>query len=136
MELNKFKIFTILFLCMFVFMVGVIYTNTREMVENNTRNNQEARNMERSHQENIDQRNMEQNSSNIEVINDKIEDLTRRIDTLATENVRESESSGSDNIKCRIRGIMTDNGLEPLSDASALNEARINGKELVLTCLF
>ena len=136
MELNKFKIFTIVFLCMFVFMVGVIYTNTKEMVERGTQSNQEDRNIERARRENIDQRNMEQNSSDIQVINDKIEDLTRRIDTLATENVRENESSGSDSVKCKIRGVMTDNGLESLSDASALNEAKINGKELVLTCSF
>lgn len=136
MELNKFKIFTIVFLCMFVFVVGVIYTNTKEMVENSTKNNQAERNIETYRKENIEHQNMERNSSEIVVINDKIEDLTRRIDTLATQNVAEKESEGSENVKCKIRGIMTENGLESLSNASALNEAKINGKELVLTCSF
>ena len=35
--LNKFKILTIVFLCMFVFVIAAIYTNTKEVTENKTK---------------------------------------------------------------------------------------------------
>ena len=41
--LNKFKILTIVFLCMFVFVIAAIYTNTKEVTENKTNANQKIK---------------------------------------------------------------------------------------------
>ena len=45
------------------------------------------------------------------------------------------QKSGN-NVNCEIRGVMGDNGLEELTIDAALQEARDNGRELVMGCHF
>ncbi len=126
-ELNKFKIITVVFLCLFLFTVGIIYSNTKEMVENNSNSKFENQKIEHKKDFSIEQKNVKNNSSNIQILNDRLNELTKRVDNIDNPN---SE------MNCKIRGVMGADGLEQLSEEASLSEAKINGKELVLTCSF
>ena len=61
--LNKFKILTIVFLCMFVFVIAAIYTNTKEVTENKTNANQKIK---------VEQNKNDMNEEENEISQDKI----------------------------------------------------------------
>ncbi|MBR1425392.1 hypothetical protein IJ579_07515 [bacterium] len=126
-ELSKFKVITVVFLCLFVFVIGVIYTNTKEMAESNTGekiNNAREKITNEFHSE---RENVKTNQANIEDLNSRLNDLRQQ--------VHELKSSGT-GMNCKIRGVMGSNGLEDISGEAAFEEARYNGKDLVLTCKF
>ena len=72
-ELNKFQIVTVIFLLMFVFVVGAIYTNTKDAVENKIRTENNVQNTD-------DYYKYKQNLSSVEI--DKIKNLSQRVDLL------------------------------------------------------
>lgn len=127
-ELSKFKVFTVVFLCLFLFTVGAIYTNTKEMVENTSNSRANNANIERTREINIEKRNARKNmNNNIRDLNEKLNELTRRVNAM---------DDNRDKMNCKIQGVMGPNGLEQLGEEASLTEARINGKELVMTCSF
>ena len=127
-ELNKFQIVTVIFLLMFVFVVGAIYTNTKDAVENKIRTENNVQNTD-------DYYKYKQNLSSVEI--DKIKNLSQRVDLLEQKITNtENENKGSTGIKCRIHGIMDGDDVISLSQENALKEAQYNRKELVILCDF
>ena len=129
-ELSKFQITTVIFLLMFVFVVGAIYSNTKEAADRKLNANNA---MQQRVQENY---NYEQSAINEN--NSQIQDLTNRIDELSQQiaslkNIRLQERS---NIKCQVFGIATSGGFIRLTPQEAITEARNNGSDLVMTCNF
>ena len=127
-ELSKFKVFTVVFLCLFLFTVGAIYTNTKEMVENTTNSKRTSTDISKTREINIEQRNARKNmNNNVRDLNEKLNELTKRVNAM---------DDNRNKMNCKIQGVMGVNGLEPLGEEASLNELRINGKELVMTCSF
>lgn len=126
--LNKFKMFTIIFICMFVFVVGAIYTNTKEVSENKTQANKQAQNDSAPKTPNVNQ-NMQGN----EQINDlywKVDELSRKVEEIS------NNSSEGTSLSCNVQGVLDGDKIEELTSDAALQEARDNGRELVLICSF
>lgn len=120
--LNKFKVLTIAFICMFVFVVAAIYSNTKDATIKKEK--QKAEQMANREGDNISVDNAQ-----LEELYIKVNELNKSVEEL---NIQKS----GNNVNCEIRGIMGDNGLEELTIDAALQEARDNGRELVMGCHF
>ena len=120
--LNKFKVLTIAFICMFVFVVAAIYSNTKDATMKKEK--QKAEQMANREGDNISV-----DTAQLEELYIKVNELNKSVEEL---NLQKS----GNNVNCEIRGIMGDNGLEELTIDAALQEARDNGRELVMGCHF
>lgn len=120
--LNKFKVLTIAFICMFVFVVAAIYSNTKDATMKK----------EKQKAEQIANR----EGDNISVDNAQLEELYIKVNELNKSVEELNLQKSGNNVNCEIRGIMGDNGLEELTIDAALQEARDNGRELVMGCHF
>lgn len=120
--LNKFKVLTIAFICMFVFVVAAIYSNTKDVT------------MKKEKQKAEQMANRE--GDNISVDNAQLEELYIKVNELNKSVEELNLQKSGNNVNCEIRGIMGDNGLEELTIDAALQEARDNGRELVMGCHF
>ena len=120
--LNKFKVLTIAFICMFVFVVAAIYSNTKDAT------------MKKEKQKAEQMANRE--GDNISVDNAQLEELYIKVNELNKSVEELNLQKSGNNVNCEIRGIMGDNVLEELTIDAALQEARDNGRELVMGCHF
>lgn len=120
--LNKFKVLTIAFICMFVFVVAAIYSNTKDAT------------MKKEKQKAEQMANRE--GDNISVDNAQLEELYIKVNELNKSVEELNLQKSGNNVNCEIRGVMGDNGLEELTINAALQEARDNGRELVMGCHF
>ncbi len=120
--LNKFKVLTIAFICMFVFVVAAIYSNTKDAT------------MKKEKQKAEQMANRE--GDNISVDNAQLEELYIKVNELNKSVEELNLQKSGNNVNCEIRGVMGDNGLEELTIDAALQEARDNGRELVMGCHF
>lgn len=120
--LNKFKVLTIAFICMFVFVVAAIYTNTKDATVKKEK--QKAEQMANSEGDNSSVDNAQ-----LEELYVKVNELNKRFEDIDLQKAGNS-------VNCQVRGVMGDNGLEELTIDAALQEARDNGKDLVMTCHF
>lgn len=128
-NLNKFKIFTIMFICMFVFVVAAIYTNTKEASENKMNANQQ----------NKQQKSDTISNNNTPVDNTQIEHLSMRVNELAdrvNQITGNPEDLDNNRLKCNVQGVLDGDHIEELSPETSIQEAKINGRELVLICTF
>lgn len=120
--LNKFKVLTIAFICMFVFVVAAIYTNTKDATVKKEK--QKAEQMANREGDNISVDNAQ-----LEELYVKVNELNKRFEDIDLQKAGNS-------VNCQVRGVMGDNGIEELTIDAALQEARDNGKDLVMTCHF
>ena len=120
--LNKFKVLTIAFICMFVFVVAAIYSNTKDAT------------MKKEKQKAEQTANRE--GDNISVDNAQLEELYIKVNELNKSVEELNLQKSGNNVNCEICGVMGDNGLEELTIDAALQEARDNGRELVMGCHF
>lgn len=123
--LNKFKVLTIAFICMFIFVVAAIYSNTKDATIKKEK--QKAEQLE--NRQNSDGENISVDNAQLEELYIKVNELNKRFEEL---NLQKAGNS----VNCQIRGVMGENGLEELTMDAALQEARENGKELVMGCHF
>ncbi len=131
-NLNKFKVLTIVLICMFVFVVAAIYSNTKDATTN--------RMLTKTEIENAQNKTTNQNetetttSGNIEDLTAQMEFLNKRIDELS-EKVN-NPSNSSIGLNCKLIGSMTENGIEQLSEEAIIQEAKDNNRDMVITCSF
>ncbi|MBR1461604.1 hypothetical protein IJ596_08265 [bacterium] len=127
-ELNKFKITTLCFILMFIFVIAAIYSNTKDIVKDkNGQSNsyQSSYNYpeQRSNRNNV-------NNSTINNLSNRISSLEERMSELPYDNPQQ------DKFNCTIQGFMSGDILVPVSESESLKEAKDNGKELVMLCRF
>lgn len=127
--LNKFKILTIVFLCMFVFVIAAIYTNTKEVTENKTNANQKIKVEQNKNDMNEEENEISQDNSSLQDLSIKVDVLTKRLDELQSGN-------SSNKLNCQVQGIMDGDRIEQLTQEAAMQEAKENNRELVLTCRY
>ena len=127
--LNKFKILTIVFLCMFVFVIAAIYTNTKEVTENKTNANQKIKVEQNKNDMNEEGNEISQDNSSLQDLSIKVDVLTKRLDELQNGN-------SSNKLNCQVHGIMDGDRIEQLTQEAAMQEAKENNRELVLTCRY
>lgn len=128
-SMNKFKVLTIIVICMFIFAIAAIYSNTKDASEGKLQAKQQAQNEQVQDEiktnENTDETNNSDTATQIDVLNRRIDELNDKI-------------GNSDNnvtpLDCKIYGSMTSSGIEPLSPDAAVQEAKVNNNDLVITC--
>lgn len=121
---NKFKMLTLIFLCLFVFAVAAIYTNTKEASEQKLKTEKQNKiNTERIKQDKAD-------SEDYSDLAAKIEDLSNKVD-----NYIISKNDGQ-KMNCSIIGISDGENIEKISDSSAISEAQDSGRKLIMECGF
>ncbi len=131
-SMNKFKVLTIIFICLFVFAVGAIYSNTKDVSA--------AKSQSQSKTE-ISENNI-QTESTVQVtdnqdLSSQVDLLNRRVDELSEKiNNNNENNANSTGLNCRIYGSLTANGVEQLTPEVAIQEAKVNNNDLVVTCSF
>ena len=130
-NINKFKVFTIIIIFTFIFAIASIYTNTKDVTADKVSpDNEVVQNDE------YDSRYKVSSSydmkSEINKLHQRIDELSSRIDNTN----RRDTKSGSTDLKCRIAGTLSNRGMEEMSSNAAVNDARVNGNDLVVLCSF
>ena len=136
-SMNKFKVLTIIVICMFLFVVAAIYSNTKDASQGKleTKNQAAKARLEDSIKSNLE--NSVQNNNNSSDLTVELEMLNRRIDELGERVTQQDQASkGGTGLNCRIYGTMTQNGIEQLTPESAVQEAKVNNNDIVITCSF
>ena len=128
-SMNKFKVLTIIVICMFIFAIAAIYSNTKDASEGKLQAKQQAQNEQVQDEiktnENTDETNNSDTATQIDVLNRRIDELNDKIGN--------SDNNGTP-LNCKIYGSMTSSGIEPLSPDAAVQEEKVNNNDLVITC--
>ena len=128
-SMNKFKVLTIIVICMFIFAIAAIYSNTKDASEGKLQAKQQAQNEQVQDEiktnENTDEANNSDTATQIDVLNRRIDELNDKIGN--------SDNNGTP-LNCKIYGSMTSSGIEQLSPDAAVQEAKVNNNDLVITC--
>ena len=130
-SMNKYTVLATIIILTFLFCVGAIYSNTRDLKNN---------------KENLDKTKIEiknNGSSKTETETTKISndysDILERLNNLdekisKLEN-RQNTSSNENSLNCGIVGIMTSSGIDKMTSTEAIEEiSRNSDNELVITC--
>jgi peptidoglycan hydrolase CwlO-like protein len=125
-SMNKFKVLTAIIICLFIFVVAAIYTNTKDVSEKNNQPETVQKTSEKVIKE------VEYADDDFAQVVKNVDRLTRRIDDLASK-INESETNGN-TLKCKILGTLTNDGVEEASPDFAIREAKDNNIPLVITC--
>ena len=129
-ELNKFKIVTLVFILMFIFVIAAMYSNTRDIVKDKGIQ-QNSYPQQRTYYP--EQRSAKKNDVNASMINN----LSERLSALEGDvSMLTRDDAGKDKLNCTIQGFMSGDILVPVSEEESLKEAKENGKELVMLCSF
>lgn len=125
--LNKFKVLTIIFIAMFIFVIAAIYSNTKDASMKKAKQNAQQT-----------EKQVQQDENNIAVGNAQLEEMYVKLNELnkTVEELSNKSGNSAGDMNCSIRGIMGEDGMIALSADAALQEARDNGKELILSCKF
>ena len=124
-SMNKFKVLTIVVICMFIFVIAAIYSNTKDA------STQKEKMTQRQTEEKIVKEVEYADKDFAKVVNDvnilsrQVEELTNRIN---------NKESGENIVRCKILGTLSDGGVEELSENAAVQDAKINNNPLVITC--
>lgn len=127
--LNKFKVLTIVFLCMFVFVIAAIYTNTKEVTDNKTQSKEHAQNEQINNEVSSGQNYISQDNEQLQELALRVDNLNRRLDEM-------NSSSGGTRLNCSVQGVLNGDSIEQLTQEAAMQEAKVNGKEIVMLCSF
>lgn len=127
--LNKFKVLTIVFLCMFVFVIAAIYTNTKEVTDNKTQSKEHVQNEQINNEVSSEQNYISQDNEHLRELALRVDNLNRRLDEM------NSSSSGT-RLNCSVQGVLNGDSIEQLTQEAAMQEAKVNGKEIVMLCSF
>ena len=124
-SMNKFKVLTIVVICLFVFVIAAIYTNTKEAAVKKQQTQKE-------HVESKEVKEVEYADNDFAKVVEDLSSLNRKVDDL-TNRVNNNEAS-TNTVKCKILGTLSDGGVEELSSDAAIQDAKINNNPLVITC--
>ena len=130
-SINKFKILSVLIICMGLFSIAAMYVRTKDITDQKAPKNP---NYEQSEYNN----NVESGAAidevaySVEKLERKVRILEEKIDRNATS--KKSSDSVAGGTRCKIYGTKTRGGIEALSSEAALQDARINGNDIVVTC--
>ena len=127
-QFNKFQVLTVAIILMFIFTVAAIYINTKEVSKNKADANSAVK-IEKTVRGEAGGQSI--TPVKLEEIYTLIDELKERISDLEDEVNKTSSKPTS---ACSIYGVMTDNGPEQAPPSVAIEKARDNDLELVLSC--
>lgn len=129
-SINKFKMWTVIFLCMFVFVIAAIYTNTKDVSEHKNQQVQKLREEKFSDQVTNENSGSSSDSAQLQELTLRVNEISQRLNEMST-------TATGRKMNCSVQGVLDENSnIEQLTQDAALQEAENSGKELVLTCSF
>jgi hypothetical protein len=127
---NKFRVLTVGFILMFVFAIAAMYTNTKDIAMQKSKNSEIAKNNISNDTLSNDNLRFHKKDTDEDYL-DQIDVLTARVDNLE-KSLRENNNDSG--LNCQIRGVLDNGDVIPLSPSESVEEANLNKKELVITC--
>lgn len=127
---NKFRVLTVGFILMFVFAIAAMYTNTKDIAMQKSKNSEIAKNNISNDTLSNDNLRFHKKDTDEDYL-DQIDVLTARVDNLE-KSLRENNNDSE--LNCQIRGVLDNGDVIPLSPSESVEEANLNKKELVITC--
>lgn len=124
-SMNKFKVLTIIVLCMFFFVVAAIYTNTKDASLNKTKSVTVKETVKPDRESDLS------DNPQYEELLEKYESLRNKINDL---NSKFEESENNSNLNCRIYGTVINETPEALSPDVAIQDAKINNNDILIRC--
>ncbi len=122
-SINKFKVLTVVIICMFIFVVAAMYSNTKDVV---IEKNVKPKTLSTDYKQ---KPTVDKGGLTVDDLQNQIEFLTKRVDEMSERNI--STSSGLD---CKIIGVSTSQGIYKLTPSEAIDEVKNSGAELVIKC--
>ena len=138
--LNKYKIITISFICVFIMLVTAMYTTTKNAAQ--------RQEMEQQQQEQIPGRTVNPSDANSNTsangqteitvqdsnIQDQVNNLRTQFDDLARDvsNLKAVQSQ----LHCKVQGLYNNGTIDETTPETAFREAQSNGQNIVLVCSF
>ena len=129
-EISKFQVITVVFLFMFVFIVGAIYSNTKDVAENKANTNKEINMIEKRSDTNLENSIPVQYSP--ESLERRINDLEQRFNQLS----KVGNDANLSELNCKIYGVVDGNREVQLTPSESIRQARDFGKEMVVLCSY
>ena len=118
-SMNKFKVLTIIILCMFIFAIAAMYSNTKDASKKDTAPK-------------IDKTFRADTPENLNDLAVQFDALSRRVDELSSRV--SSQNADTEDFKCKIFGTMSYDGIEKMPSDEAIEDAKNTGSTIVLTC--
>ena len=134
---NKFQALTIVFICMFVFVIAAFYTNVKDAASKKTEINSEKVSQNQDYEQNS-RINNPPSSANIDQqrlyqLIDDVQELRGKVDEFVSNSGNEE---GKDRVSCSIEGVFNDGNVEQLTSETSLRDVKNTGKQLILFCSF
>lgn len=129
-SINKFKMLTIMIICAGVFAIAAMYVNTKDVTEQKNQENSEE---QYDYTDPANDATTKDLTYSLNQLENKVKKLEARIND-NSRSPKSSASSSSNGMRCKIIGTKTVRGIEELSPDVALQDARINGNDIVVTC--
>lgn len=128
--LNKFQALTIVFICMFVFVIAAFYTNTKEEVSKKTNPNNEKMVQNQNNNQNTTVNNSaNEDRQRLYRLIDDVQDLSGKVDQFIV-------NEGRDKVVCTMEGFFNDGNVEQIPSDTSIQEIKDNGKQIILFCSF
>ena len=134
-SMNKFKVLTIMIIGLFVFAIAAMYVNTKDVSQTKSQESYETEDRDydayqtRAGKDKTEMVDVMYALDNLET---RFKNLEDKVDKkLNSQKTSEPKSSG---MRCKIIGSKTSSGIEPLSPEVAIQDAQINGNDIVVTC--
>ena len=124
-SMNKFKALTVIIVCMFVFVIAAIYSNTKDVATTKSLPTNKALSTDYKQKSSVGNDNV-----STTYLEQQFNFLNKRVDELS------DKVSNSESLNCKVVGVYTPDGIERLSQDSAIEEAKNSGYDLVITCSF
>ncbi len=138
-EISKFQMVTIVIIALFIFAIGAIYSNTKDAVESKVGERAIDTKIEQSGHLKAQNRIVNQDKIELQAINDRIDALEQKQQQLvsAQENLSNKNSADSDlRLKCKVQGVIADGNIIYMSEDEAMQEAKVNNRDVVMYCSY
>ncbi len=134
-EFSKFRVITVGFILMFIFVIAAMYTNTKDIAKQKALNKSNYENKIDNDASSQNFNRITFDDSNNEDLEHKFNDMQNRIEILEeTVNNFAIKTQNSPSLNCQIRGVLDNGDVIPLDAKESLDEAKLNKKEIVITC--
>jgi len=135
-NISKFQMITITVIALFIFCIGAIYSNTKDVVENKTGERIEDARIQESGELKTRNRAENQDKMELQSISDRLAALEQRAVQQPVQQRYNGNYGGDFNLRCKIQGIIEDGSIVYMSEDDAMQEAKANGRSLVMHCSY
>ena len=130
-EFSKFRVITAGFILMFIFVIPAMYSNTKDITMQKTKNNPKTQiENDAPFKNNSFEQNTDGSYEGDDILLARIEQLEREYRQIHQDIAQINNSK----LNCHIRGILDNDEVVPLSPEDAIEESIDTNRQIVITC--